>query len=213
MLQPIPAESVPELLASRDGYENVLANLRNMRKAIDDLENQLSIGYLPVSGGTLTGPLILAGGASVPSGQTLAVDGTLSLNSPLEIKKGVSKVAGVNTQGPFGVNAVVASVSEVKLVSTNTSTIMNFVPQINGNFLIYIYLRVDSISTGITMDIQYVDGGGAQDQILLSNTIQSKGSYSLPPFFINSVANSPINITAKASIANQVFISASIIGL
>ena len=214
MLQPIPAETVPELLASRDGFANLLLNLRNMKQTIEDIESSLSTGYISSTGGTMTGPLILGGGASIPSGQNLYIDGSLVFDGSLDLEKNISKVSGIQTCGPFGVSAVLATASEVELTNINTNQIINFMPSFNGNFLIYLYLRINSSPTAIYININYKDAGGVQDQqILNSNAIQNIGSYCFPPIFVNAVANNALNITAQVRIANQVFISASIIGL
>jgi hypothetical protein len=107
-----------------------------------------------------------------------------------------------------------ADASEMELTTTGATPVVTFTPSAAGNFMTGIYVRVVTAATILTVTVTYTDAGGAQTNTLISAQSTAVGSYSiLFPLFINSVASQPITVTITAGTANQVYASASIVGV
>lgn len=213
MLEPLPSELVPELIEARDGYETLLGHLQHLKQIIDAINTAIENGELGTNDGIITGTITFNGGAVIPSNSTLQVDGKALLNGETHLDGGVTSVSQIPTEGQFGVNTVVAHVNELVVQTTGSNTILNFTPSVNSNFLIYVYMRVNDSTPQVTLNIQYTDAGGTQDHLILNNVIQSRNSYSVAPIFVNAIAGYPITLSASSNVSDQVFISASIVGL
>lgn len=214
MLDDLPAEKIPELLESRDGYKSLLDHLQSIKHWVDEISRAIPAHHIDSeAGGTFEGPVAFNGGAVMTEDNTLIVNGTSKFFGVTELNNGVASVANVETDGIFGVNTVVASISERALEDTDWHNVIDYAPTVSSNYLIYLYIRVSSPDTSLNLILEYTDAGGLQNQIILSNSIQGKGSYSISPIFINAIANYPIRLKAMAGKSNQAFISASVVGL
>lgn len=212
MLKPLPSELIPEIIEAREGYTTLLEHLKNLKQLIDAINFAIESGQLGIKNGVIVGTITFADGAVIPSSKTLMVEGITQLNGTTNLDGGVSSISQISTAGNFGINAVVAHVNEFAL-KDSINQILQFIPTVNSNFLIYIYMRVNDSTPQVSMNVQYTDVGGDQDHLVLNNVIQYKNSYSVAPIFINAIANKPITLSASANVLNQVFVSASIVGL
>lgn len=106
-----------------------------------------------------------------------------------------------------------AIANDVQVTSTSAQTVATFTPTVKGNFFIPIYFRVVTGTTNVTITVTYADGSGVQTTTMISAQSTVVGSYSLVPLFINAVSGTAINVTVTASVANQVYASASIMGV
>lgn len=106
-----------------------------------------------------------------------------------------------------------ATASDVLLTGTGATTIATFTPTTNGNYFILLYYRVVTGTTNVTVAVTYADGTGAQTNTMLNAQSSAVGSYSLLPLFINAVSGTAINVNVTASVANQVRVSALIMGV
>jgi hypothetical protein len=79
--------------------------------------------------------------------------------------------------------------------------------------MVMIYFRVITGTTNVTVSVSYADGTGVQTNIMLNAQASTVGSDSLVPLFINAVSGNPINVNVTTSVANQVYASASIVGV
>ena len=108
----------------------------------------------------------------------------------------------------------VGSASDTLLSTTALTSIATFTPTVaKGNYMIMVYYRVVTGTTNVTVQITYADGTGAQTNTMLNVQSCAVGSYSLIPLFINAVSGTAINVKVQASVANQVYASASIMGV
>lgn len=156
---------------------------------------------------------------SVPglSGQTVVADGTIqtNLNADMVDNRHAGLAAGnipyLNNNAQLGASLLSgASVSDTLLTTALATTILQFTPLAQGNFNVMLYFRVVTGTTNVTVSITYDDGTGAQTNTLYSAQACTVGSYSAIPVFINAKVTNPIKIIVTASVANQVYASASI---
>jgi uncharacterized protein involved in high-affinity Fe2+ transport len=99
-------------------------------------------------------------------------------------------------------------------IPTTQTTVASFTPTAAGNFMVYVYFRVVTAATTLALELDYSDGSGAQQQIILpAGQAQAVGSYSVTPIFVNAVTSAPIALKAQAGTASQVFMSANIVAL
>jgi hypothetical protein len=126
---------------------------------------------------------------------------------------GANQIVKRNTSG-FIDNVVnlTTIANDVLITSTSIQTIATYTPTAKNNFMIMVYFRVVTSTTNVTIAVTYTDGTGTQTNTLLNAQSSAVGSYSLIPLFINATA-SAINVNVTASIANQVYASASIVGV
>lgn len=132
-------------------------------------------------------------------------------------KFGVDFVAWFNAThlNELNTNAV-ASLTKVSnsLLTTITATsVATYTPAAQGNFLVGICYRVVTGITNVTLTVTYTDDTGAQTNTMLNAQASAIGSYSTVPLFINAKTTGAITVTATASVANQVYVSASIMGV
>lgn len=202
MIESLPGDKIPELVEAREGKNTLYDRLKN-------LDATTIRGYIPISkdGDSVNGELVLNGGAIIPEDASLIINGDVQFNGT------ISRVGSAETTGTYGLSVVVANVCEAALDVIQTQIVADFKPKIDGNFLIYIYFRISSVTTGLTLKINYRDGGGLTQQTIINNQYYDVGSYSLPPIFINALSVTPIVISANTQIPDQIYVSASIIGL
>jgi len=105
-----------------------------------------------------------------------------------------------------------ANAKDVLLTSTSATTIATFTPGANGNFIIFIYHRVVTATTTTTITVSWSDNTGSQSQTVINAQSNAVGSYITAPIYINSTT-SAITVSATAGTANQLFVSANIVGM
>lgn len=146
-------------------------------------------------------------GLKVPSSY-LDTDGTLTANSDTKIPTQKAIKTYVD-----GKTTVMATASNTLLTTTSATTIITYTPTVQKNFLLGIYYRVITGTTNVTITVTYTDDTGVQTNTMLNAQSSAVGSYSLVPLFINAKPTGAITITATASVANQVYVSANIQGV
>jgi hypothetical protein len=109
------------------------------------------------------------------------------------------------------VNANAVRVKELLVNTTSAKQIASFTPTVSSNFLVGIYFRVVTSPVNLTILVTYTDVSGAQTNTLHNVQAFAVGSWSLMPLFINASSGAAITVTITASIANQVFVSSSIV--
>lgn len=106
-----------------------------------------------------------------------------------------------------------AIANDVQITGTTAQNVATFTPSVKGNFAVYIYFRVITGTTNVTVTVTYADGTGAQTNTMINAQSSAVGSYSLVPLAINANSGTAINVNVTASVANQVYASASILGV
>ncbi|WAH35056.1 hypothetical protein [Alicyclobacillus dauci] len=114
---------------------------------------------------------------------------------------------------PVGGGSAGSDAIEVELTSTSATTVASYTPKANGNYVVYVYFRVTGASTNVTVSVTYDDAGGPVTNTLLPTQSEGVGSWSLVPLFINVTTAAPIVVSVTAGIANQVYASASVVGV
>jgi hypothetical protein len=110
-------------------------------------------------------------------------------------------------------NSFSSNVKEIELTTTSPTVVVSHTPIINGNYIVYIYYRVTTATTNLTLTLTWNDVTGPQTQTIIAGATPTViGSYPVAPFYFNS-APSAITLTATAGTANQVYFSASIVGM
>ncbi|MEM3264926.1 MAG: hypothetical protein QXH07_03115 [Thermoplasmata archaeon] len=144
-----------------------------------------------------------AAGETSANGVGVSVDGsTIKVNSSNQLTAILPSVS-VND---------VAKTSELELTSTSATTVATYTPSASGNFVLFVYARVVTAATTLTLTASWTDAAGAQTYTWLNAISEPVGSYTFLPLFINSTT-SAITITATAGTANQVYCSANIVSL
>jgi hypothetical protein len=108
-------------------------------------------------------------------------------------------------------NQMVAS--DVLLTTTAATVIAKYRPSVQANFTVYVFYRVITASTVVTITVTYFDGAGTAQTLTLVNGTQPVGNYILPVSLVNAVGSDEgkyIKVNATAGTANQVFVSSSI---
>lgn len=107
--------------------------------------------------------------------------------------------------GPLG------TVTDFELVTTAATSVLTYTPAANGNLWVATYFRVQTAATDVTIQVTYTDAGGAQTLTLVGGSSQAVGSYAPQVSLLAVKAGNALTITATASTASQVFVSASIL--
>lgn len=163
---------------------------------------------------------------SVPglSGQTVVADGTVqtNLNADMVDNCHVGTAAGNipkldnNAMIPASMIPVSspskATANDIQITGTTAQTIATYTPTAQGNFETKIYYRVVTGTTNVTVQVTYTDGTGAQTNTVINAQSSAVGGYSCLPVFFNATTGSAIQIKVTASVANQVYASATIVG-
>lgn len=165
----------------------------------------------------VAGPLSTA---TVLPGSGIAVsnaggDATVSTTAP----GGVSQItagSGISVnQGTGNVTvsaADLASAYETQLTDTNLDTVATYTPAAAGIFEVRCYFRVVTATTTVTLQVTHTDAGGAQTTTLVNAVAEPVGSYTVMPLVVAQAAGQPITVKAQAGTANQLFVSAAIVG-
>ncbi|MBB6733176.1 hypothetical protein [Cohnella zeiphila] len=101
----------------------------------------------------------------------------------------------------------VASASEVSITTTQQQ-VVGFTPAAQGNFVVYVYLRVTS-STILSGSVLYADATGYQTSNFVQSAPFDVGSYSLFPIYFNATAQF-IQVVFTSNVPGAVKVSASI---
>ena len=128
---------------------------------------------------------------------------------------GVVEVEQTTTVTPVA-GTVVASTThggEVEITGTTAQTVASYTPSRQGNFLIAVYFRVVTGTTTVTVQATYDDGTGAQTLTILNASSEALGSYAPLLVMVHATTAAAINVQVTASVANQVYASASILGV
>jgi hypothetical protein len=108
----------------------------------------------------------------------------------------------------------VSNASNVQLTSTGATDVISITTGFAGNNVIYTSYRVVSGTTNVTLTLTYVDQTGSQTQTIVSAATPTPvGTYCEAPIYINTTNISSLKVTATASIANNVYVSSSVIGI
>lgn len=185
----------------------------------------------PLTLSTLTASLVALLGSIVPTGLNglfdIDVDATNDihfyrasgfqtwldhLTGKMHIGGSIAEVDSVTTAGNFGVATVVASSIETLITGTAGQTIATFTPTVSGNYEIKVYFRVITGTTSVRVNASYNDASGSQSDDLLPTTSEAVGSYRTITAFVNATTGAPVAVGIVASVANQVYGSAVIIG-
>lgn len=115
---------------------------------------------------------------------------------------------------PAGVEGIVAksAVAEMVLSTINPTTVFTYTHGASRDWLVDVYIRIVTGVTAITLTLTYTDSSGAQTVNYMTARILNTGSYLIPELYFRSLA-SAITLTATADIANQAYITASLIGV
>ncbi len=121
-------------------------------------------------------------------------------------------VRGVPTSGNFGVATVVAYAYETELTGTGTVNVCVFTPTVNGLFEVRCYFRVVTGTTTVNVYAYYTDATATVQTIqLLPSTSEAVGDYSCLSVTLGATTGGPVVLVAQASVANQVFVSGTIL--
>jgi hypothetical protein len=123
---------------------------------------------------------------------------------------------------PNKANKPVISLKDTIIPNTSVNTIASYTPNTDGNYELQVYLRVINSAVNVIVTVTYRNKTGIQNKSMLyeqgglffpcSSGVQtySVGGYYLIPLYFNAVSGTPIEINVTASIANQVYVSASV---
>jgi hypothetical protein len=109
------------------------------------------------------------------------------------------------------VGGIVASATETELTNTSATNVINYTTTAAGNYVIYVYLRVVTGATVITLTYNWTDVTGAQSYTYLSAISEATGSYIIQPVFVNATTGTAIQVAVTAGTSNQVYVSASVV--
>ena len=163
-------------------------------------------GVVNPASGTVAGTWVMDGlatfnaGLNVPSGQSLTLDGS------------ITAVEGTTTAGHFGVATTVAYVSDTLLTVTTATNVLSFTPPVQGCYTVWIYFRIVNATTTVTLAVTYTDGSGAQNHSVIDAIAEVVDSYIIAPIYVNATTAAPIVVQFTASIANNLYYSATITG-
>lgn len=170
----------------------------------------------PTFTGVPTAPTPSQGDNSTKLATTAYVDSAVSnvdVDAATSSTLGTVKIAANPVSGDPVVSSRTTQVSDMAVTSTAEQTLIAYTPLNKGNFVIYIYYRVVTGSTNITIKVNYDDGTGAQMNTMLNAQSSAVGSYSLIPLYINANTTAPIQLLVTANVANQVYVSSTILGV
>lgn len=107
-----------------------------------------------------------------------------------------------------------ADAREVLLTTTATTAVRSLTPTTNGEFLVAVSFRIITAATNVTITITWTDASGAvQTDTRLSNQSVGVGPHDVPIKYIDATTAGPITVNVTAGTANQVYATASILGV
>jgi len=113
----------------------------------------------------------------------------------------------------FGKIAGEANSSDFQLTTTSATDVVSFTPSSSGNYVVYVFYRVATTTTNVTINVTWTDGAGTSTSVVVPTATSTVvGSYNTAPVYINATA-AAIKVTATAGTANNLYVSASIVGI
>lgn len=144
----------------------------------------------------------------------LGATGSSQQVSQLAVTPGrITQMAGVNLTGHFGVASAVTDVQEMQLTTTSATTVTSFTAPVAGGYLVLVYFRVSTAATNVNITVNYQDATGAQTYTAVANASYAVDSYTGVPIYIRSAQGGVMSVTATAGTANNVYVSATILGI
>lgn len=168
----------------------------------------------PTSPGAASYSLVLNGTSlsNGASGLALNLANANTWGAAQGFEKAIPLVANVATSGNFGVATVVAYAYETELTGTGTANVCVFTPTTNGLFEVRAYFRVVTGTTTVNVYAYYTDETATVQTIqLLPSTSEAVGDYSCLSVTLGATTGGPLVLVAQASVANQVFVSGTIL--
>ncbi|MEW9697934.1 hypothetical protein [Paenibacillus sp. SI8] len=192
--------------------------LTNQQALIDAIDNGAAPTASPAFTGTPTAPTATAGTNTDQLATTKFVQTAIGaipvVTAATTSARGAVKVTTPPASGDPIAPSRVGSASDTQITTTGSTTIATFTPTVNkSNYMAMVYYRVVTGTTNVTVQVTYADGTGAQTTTLINAQSSAVGSYSLIPLFLNATTAAAINVIVQASVANQVYASASIVGV
>jgi hypothetical protein len=106
-----------------------------------------------------------------------------------------------------------ANANDFQLTTTSATDVLSFTPSTQGNYIVYVFYRVANTTTNVGINVTWTDGAGASTSVVVPATTSTvTGSYNTSPVYINATA-AAIKVTATAGTANNLYVSASIVGI
>lgn len=100
------------------------------------------------------------------------------------------------------------------LATTAVTPVTSFTPTAaKAGFLVAVHFRVVTGATNVTVNVTWGGVGSSQNNLLLNAQSCAVGTYSLVPLFILASNAEDIVVNVTASVANQVYVTASIMGV
>ena len=104
---------------------------------------------------------------------------------------------------------------EYLLTTTSPTAVITHTPyhangKVNDNFVVYVYYRVITGATDVTITLTWTDQTGAQSFDIVPLTSTPVGVYPVSPVYINAKSTGAITVTGTASVNNRVYISSTI---
>ena len=124
-------------------------------------------------------------------------------------------ITGSGNLGAFtaGTGITPENVIEAEVTGTVAQTIASFTPTASGNFIVFVYFRVTTAATTVTLAISWADVTGAQSNTVVSAVSEPVGSYTIAPLYINATTAAAIAVSCTAGTANQVYVSGTIMNV
>lgn len=104
----------------------------------------------------------------------------------------------------------VAAANDTEITGTAAQTVLQFTPPVQGNYVAKVYLRATATTT-VSVSVTYADGGGTQTYPMLSSQSIAAGSHGTLVYAFNAVPGTAIQVQVTASVANQVYVSGTLI--
>jgi hypothetical protein len=176
-------------------------------------DSKLTAAQMPIASvGTL-------GGVKQGSNITIAADGSISGAAPYSLPSATTAAIGgmLAAALPPAGNPVspirTASACDLQITSTAATQVLTYTPTAKGNFVVYANLNVTA-ATAVQIEVKYTDArGNAASEMILPSQNMSAGVWTFDPRYITAAAGQPITVIITAGTANQVYASATIMGV
>lgn len=109
-------------------------------------------------------------------------------------------------------NLIAVASADSELITTTSATdVLTYYVERDGNFRITPYVAVKNGTTGVSLSVSWTDPEvGAATYSWYTSASKVVGIYTLPSQLITAVMGSAITISITVSIANNVYLSATI---